>query len=574
VLRAQPDELVKINLTADSNLDGHVTLTPSLLWSDPRSSYGIPVGDNPDTRIAPGENDTLTFYADKELGTSYFRSYGDLDGEQQKPALEGLFGAIVVEPEDAIIEEGEETGPIQTITMKDDEGDWIQVHEHVLMFRTEDRAYQASVMPYNNHVGDVSSVNYRTANLNDRLERKTNPGPDGNGMGNANGVGGTSAHSCDIEPNFCGVNQSSNTVPDFSVSHFELRNPLNPFAFAAQDPETPVVTATEDEPVVIRFANAAGHQMQSPSVDGHYWASDPGIGTCKFFSLDGCESNLVSSVGLGAHETMDAWIPAAGDCPTSGGTCEGGQGDYLWGTQRSPFIEAGQWGIFRVCGSGVNMGSGTNQVCPTDDLSLDVREKIDDRVSAFADLSVAMAEDENCHEMSSTSACIYKHIDREEACIGDNATGRANVSIPYGGEVLTASDTLLVSGSSTSFSGFAPHCANLGPNGTVALTSEDSLTAHDPATWADEQRGDGDRCFVTSAEYSLNDTMSENESVEMSFTYDNEAGNLTAWISGTARDCTHALNKTLSNDSRAVLRYQDDLNNGMKGFITVEADAD
>jgi hypothetical protein len=43
---------------------------------------------------------------------------------------------------------------------------------------------------------------------------------------------------------------------------------------------------------------------------------------------------------------------------------------------------------------------------------------------------------------------------------------------------------------------------------------------------------------------------------------------------GDARDCTDAMDVELSNQDRAVLRYQDDLTNTMKGRIVVQDDVD
>jgi FtsP/CotA-like multicopper oxidase with cupredoxin domain len=294
VLRALPGETIEVNLTND--LDDRVSLHAGLVEATPTGGLGIPVGQNGDVTVAPGANRTYRWHADREVGAAHLMSYADPDDD----ALSGLYGALVIEPVGSSFSAA--TGPSAALTLAGGS----TAKEHVLLYASTDADFESSVMPYLIDVRGHTTVNYRSESLNDR-------------------VGGVGTHSCQNDPETC----TEPTLGGLQQSRVETRNPANPHALSSTahgDPETPIVTATAGGRLVLRALGGAGDQLQVHVLDGHWWLRDPANGA----------SNLVSAETLGPGEASNAWITV------------GGPGDYLWGTHRDAFLEAGAWGLLRV----------------------------------------------------------------------------------------------------------------------------------------------------------------------------------------------------------------------------------
>lgn len=307
VLRALPGEVVEVTLR--NELDTPVSLHAALVASAPDSGYGIPVGDNPDTTVPPGGTGTYRWYADEAVGTAYLTSYG----RPAEDSLDGLYGALVVEPAGSTFADA--TGSATTLTLDDG----TEVVEQVLLYASNDPAFQASVMPYSVDVQGIVAVNYRTEPLAERAGGRVGPI-----SGGGDAVGGMGIHTCQLNNDSC----SSGAQKEVRG---EARNPLNPFLYSSVlygDPETPIVVAPTGTPVVIRIVGGAGDQLQVHTVTGHWWSRDP----------DMPGSQLVDAVTLGPGEVADTWLTAG----------PGGPGDYLYGSHRFAFLEAGAWGIVRA----------------------------------------------------------------------------------------------------------------------------------------------------------------------------------------------------------------------------------
>ncbi len=95
VMRANVGELVRINLT--NRTGARVGMHAQMVTYNPFEADGAAVGYNPDTTVAPGENRTYQWYADEQLGTVYLYNPANIDHTRH-----GLFGALVVEPENSI----------------------------------------------------------------------------------------------------------------------------------------------------------------------------------------------------------------------------------------------------------------------------------------------------------------------------------------------------------------------------------------------------------------------------------------------------------------------------------------
>jgi FtsP/CotA-like multicopper oxidase with cupredoxin domain len=313
VLRATAGDVVEVELA--NRLDEPVTLHAGMVSANASAGHlGIPVGDNPRALVDPGETRTYRWHADRAVGLAPLASFA----EPAEDPREGLYGGLVVEPAGSTFDEA--TGTTANVTLPNG----TVAREHVVLYGTDATGFQSSKMPYTTHPGGVTKVNYRTAPIWNRTGARA-PGPQGEP------VGGTEVHTCQVDPENCNVGAAGFRADT------GLRNPLNPLAYsqAAGEPATPVLHVQEGQPLILRATTGVGDQIQSHTLAGHSWKRSP--------AMEG--SRVVDTATLGQRETSDAWIPAAGP---------GGAGDYLYGSHRDAFREAGAWGILRVgeAGSG------------------------------------------------------------------------------------------------------------------------------------------------------------------------------------------------------------------------------
>jgi manganese oxidase len=304
VLRALPGERVEVRLT--NNLTTPVSLHAALVLASPSDGLGIPVGLNPDTTVAPGQSRTSTWFADAAVGVAYITSYGS----PATDALDGLYGALVVEPPGSTWSNS--TGMSADLTLASGE----VVREHVLLYASDDPLFMGSVMPYSVDVRGITSVNYRTEPLAQRVGGKAGPI-----TSSGDPIGGMGVHACQVNNDACAL-----ALP--KAMRLDLRSPLASVAHhgALGTPETPILDARAGQRVVVRALGGAGDQLQVHALAGHWWARDP--------AMPG--SDLVDAVTLGPGETSNAWFLAQG------------AGDHLWGSHREAFREAGAWGLLRV----------------------------------------------------------------------------------------------------------------------------------------------------------------------------------------------------------------------------------
>ena len=101
------------------------------------------------------------------------------------------------------------------------------------------------------------------------------------------------------------------------------------------DPVTPLIEAHAGDPVRIHVFGASNEQNQMFSVEQHEWPIEP--------FMRGADR--ISVVEFSGSETIDAFLPAAGGTYRMAG-------DYVWGNQRLPYSQSGQWGYLRVLPAG------------------------------------------------------------------------------------------------------------------------------------------------------------------------------------------------------------------------------
>jgi len=403
-----------------------------------------------------------------------------------------------------------------------------QAREQVLLYASQDPQFQTSTMPYNSFVANITSVNYRTEPLNQRVGGvRAGLAPDV-GMG---------VDSCDVDAATCGDSP-------FHV-RFDLRNPLAPLAFTTVPPETPVLEAVVNQTLVMRVLGGAGDQLQVHSVDGHWWALDPGMGSCAL-NHTACNSTLVAAVTLGPGESANAWIPKAG---------RGGQGDYLYATHRGPFLEDGAWGILRVCPP------------PTEQQGVTCLAGVVSQVVWTAVLNATYPFLRTLTEVIRfPDSCLSGNI---VPCI-QNLAGTFTVCPPLG---LDNVDVIIPPLASLSvnnpiFSGFFPRCASINTNGQVHWTNDalppPEAEVHTAGSKLDANAGAA-RCFA-SGELQPGDTF------QMKFRYtpvplpgkpkvESSANGGVTW-----KNCDAAADFT-AIPGKAVIHYRCDIHSGSNLLI-------
>jgi FtsP/CotA-like multicopper oxidase with cupredoxin domain len=301
VIRAVEGDLVEIALT--NRLTEPVSLHTALLSPAPGQGTELPVGRNADPSVPPGATRTYRVGADRAVGAARLSSLG---GDAANSTLRGLYGALVVEPAGSAFAPA--TGMSADLTL----ADGTSAREHVLLYASQDAKFESGIMPYTVDVVGLTSVNYRTEPLWERVGGRVQ-------KPNGEFVGGLGTHPCQFDTNSCTV---AGMHPPM-----EVRNPLNPWARSLGDPETPLLGARPGQAVVVRALGASGDQTQTPFVEGQWWKADP----------RSTGSNLVPVQLVGPGEQASAWI---GDV--------GPSGDRVWGTHRDAFAEGGAWGLLRV----------------------------------------------------------------------------------------------------------------------------------------------------------------------------------------------------------------------------------
>ena len=296
-LRVNVGDCVKVNLK-NKMANSRASFSAFSLAFDPKDSLGANVGNNPgDQTIAPGESRTYTYYAHPFNGeiTSLVWDFGNVMVNPRN----GLYGAIVVGAKGSKYRDPK-TG--QDLSMKNS---WVadvivdrtipgnenkaNYRDVALFFQDEDNIIGTSFMPYVQNVAGLTGVNYRSEPYKAREER-----------------------GCDLGHMFqpCKVDKP-------------------------EDPFTPIIEAHAGDPVRLHILGANNEQNQIFGLEKHEWAIEP--------YMNGADQ--LSAVQFSGAEVLDVYISSAGGpfkLPS----------DYVWGNQRLPYSQSGQWGYFRVLPTG------------------------------------------------------------------------------------------------------------------------------------------------------------------------------------------------------------------------------
>ncbi|MEU8235664.1 hypothetical protein AB0C12_39265 [Actinoplanes sp. NPDC048967] len=331
VLRANQGDCVRITLhnevAADSRYGGtRAGLDLGKLLRNQQLAGGAAVGLNADTTVARGGSLTLSFFADRELGTTVFQNLGSTASLRH-----GAYGLLIVEPRGATWSDsrtGVPLGPRRTATqaiIRTPDGK--KFREFALTMQSTDQQFSRSIQPYAEQVAGNG--------LNSTVAINVPPAPV------PGAPPGTAQNKGTFDKGFNNLNYRSAPLTsrlgltqfpdDFTkatvVGSYGTAFSSDPYG----DPATPVLVAGEGDPVVFRVGIGASDQFHAFTVSGHSFPLEP--------RLRGSE--VVTARTVTAGETLDAPVGPAGGGP-------GNTGDYLVADSRLPFAEAGMWGILRV----------------------------------------------------------------------------------------------------------------------------------------------------------------------------------------------------------------------------------
>jgi len=338
VIRANKGDCLSITLrnqlTGGSLYGGtRAGLELGKLSKNQQLSSGAAIGLNADTTVAIGQNITYKYYADQELGTTIFQNLGSVGSLRH-----GAYGMLIVEPQGSTWQDsftGDTLGSTKTATQAvirppgfDDD-----FREFATQVQTTDQQYSRSIVPYIDQVAGIGINSVTAANI---------PTPPVEGA-----PPGTAGNAGSLDKAYNSVNYRSEPL---TVRLGLTANPANYTAVTVNgnygigftsglygDPDTPIYLTHEKDPVVWRVAVGASDQLHSFTIGGHNFPLEPKM----WNGSTDKRSQLMTARTVGAGETLDVELSSAGG---SGGFT----GDYLYQDARSPFAEAGIWGIFRV----------------------------------------------------------------------------------------------------------------------------------------------------------------------------------------------------------------------------------
>jgi len=307
VLRANAGDCLTVTLKNDLPTDnftwtwGSGTTQAGLnigeVIEDPQTSYGAAVGFDPSTEVAPGGTRTYTYYVDKELGTTLMENLAN-----ESTMRAGAYGALIAEPKGSTWDDPFTGQPVQSGVFADIfRPDGTAFRENVSIFSDREPLLGHSIMDYYLD-SDHSYLDYNEDSLTQR------EGDD--------------------------------------LTDIPLWTAKSDSANGGKDPVTQMFEAYAGDPVVWRFANAAGDNSVAFQVAGSEFPLDHGV----------TGSQDIEARTLMAGETFDAYLV------NGAGGATHATGDFEYNVGRDPIIKSGDWGIFRVLpppGSAAPVSAGT-----------------------------------------------------------------------------------------------------------------------------------------------------------------------------------------------------------------------
>ncbi len=308
-----------------------VSMHPSLLRYDVRTSDGATVGYSLDQTAGPGQTRSYLWYADEiayddpqnpvgltdgELGVIPLTDFGDVRGHRHH----GLLAALVVGPRNATFHDQITGAQVSTGAAVDvrvpgaaeDYRDAVVFHHNGLNIRNATGAIQDDPIPADWPDLGERAISYKNAPLHHRLGL---PAPLQNPL--ANGIGAPF--------NQLGFGERLANV--FS-SIFEINGaPIG-------DPDTPIIRAYQGDPLRVHVVQSSDRaRMLETEISGHNWLEHA-------FDAGSMRAGVQGSMATGSAFTFHL-AAAGGDMQNIG--------DYRYGVVHGiSGLSAGSWGIVRV----------------------------------------------------------------------------------------------------------------------------------------------------------------------------------------------------------------------------------
>ncbi len=306
------------NQVKPSNVVG---LHPQMVFLDPTRSYGLNVGWNPPSTVAPNGVFTYQWYAGEMKITDgsgvavpiEFGATNLVSADPIKHSNKGAVGALIIEPRNSTWTESAKMRAVADIFKPSDiTGPEIRFREFVSIFQNDINLRFRGNKPVPNLAeaedpedSAQKAINYRT------------------------------------EP----IWFRKGFEPDLKLEETREKN----FTFALHnvqvfaDPETPIFTAKIGQQVRFRVLQPGGHARNNVwTLHGHIWEHEPWINNSTMQGANALSEWTGAQTGVGPSFHFNA-LPKNG----AGGKFKV-KGDYLYRTQQSFQFDAGIWGLFRV----------------------------------------------------------------------------------------------------------------------------------------------------------------------------------------------------------------------------------
>ncbi|MFK5633645.1 cell wall-binding repeat-containing protein [Ornithinimicrobium sp. LYQ103] len=312
-----------------------VSLHPSLVRYDVRTSDGTTVGYNFDQTAGPGDTVQYVWYADQvtyqdparepaltdgELGALPLTEFGDVRGHRHH----GLLAGLVVGPPDAVYRDPMTGERVTSGTQVDvlpgrvgaDYRDAVLVHHNGLNLRSADGTILHDPIPDDWPDAGERAISYRNAPFHHRLGL---PGP-------ITDVTADPPRDPDGAP-FTDPGFGERLANVFSTTYPVDGAPIG-------DPDTPIIRAHQGDPLRVHVLHSADRaRTVAYSLGGHSWLEHA-------FDADSVRQGVAGSLATGSSATMH--VEAAGGQLQS-------VGDFRYGVANGTMgLSSGSWGLLRV----------------------------------------------------------------------------------------------------------------------------------------------------------------------------------------------------------------------------------
>ena len=314
VIRANLGDRILVHFS--HSLSRRLSMHVQGLSYDVRTSDGASVGNNPDTTT--DREITYCWYADQE-GVFLFSDMGDTRSGEEGTNVHGLFGAIIVEPSEAVWLDPEDGEPLESGLFADIYTPGQKAfREYAVFFHDElEVKNKAGEQPTDPHTGLPSAttgISYRSEPMRNRMPLTGHPKDHGDEMG----LPETFAMDGEMDG---AMENSADSGEDISMS-----------SWVYGDPAPPILKAYVGDPARIRLVHGGIKETHVFHLHNHQWRLEG----------ENERSNIIDSISISPQEcyTLDILHGA--------GSLNGMIGDAIFHCHLYPHFHEGMWTLWRV----------------------------------------------------------------------------------------------------------------------------------------------------------------------------------------------------------------------------------